>query len=90
MNRKTLFASIAGCCLLLSGTALADVELTLEELPEAVRQTVVRETKGGTIHEIERDDDRGVIEYEVEFTLDAVKYEIDVAADGSLLRRHRD
>jgi uncharacterized membrane protein YkoI len=90
MHRKTLFAWIAGCCLMLSGTALADVALTLEELPEPVRQTVVREVKGGTIHEIERDDDHGAIEYEVEFTADGLKYEIDVAADGSLLRRHRD
>lgn len=90
MNRKTLFGWIAGSCLLLSGTAFADVELTLEELPEPVRQTVVREIKGGTIHEIERDDHHGVVEYEIEFTVDAIKYEIDVAADGALLRRHRD
>ncbi len=90
MHRKTLFAGIASFCLLLAGSAFADVNMTLEELPEAVRQTVVREVKGGTIHEIERDDHRGVIEYEIEFTVDAVKYEIDVAADGALLRRHRD
>jgi hypothetical protein len=39
---------------------------------------------------IERENHRGVVRYEVEFTVDAVKYEIDVAENGNLLRRHRD
>ena len=90
MAHRTWAAWIVGGCLALSGTALADVELTLEELPEPVRQTVVREVKNGTITEIERDDDKSGTVYEVEFREDAVKYEIDVAPDGALLRRHRD
>ena len=76
-----------------SSPALADDDdddVSLEELPPAARETVVREVQGGEILEIERDIERGAVVYEVEFRLDAVKYELDVAEDGTLLRRHRD
>ena len=74
----------------MSGSASADVDLTLEQLPEPVRQTTVREVKTGRIVEIEQDDEDGSTVYEVEFILDDVKYELDIAPDGTLLRRHRD
>ena len=73
-----------------AGSAAADRDLTLEELPEPVRQTAIREVKHGTILEIEEDHDKGELVYEVEFVLDAVKYELDIAPDGTLLHRHRD
>ena len=90
MKRWILGSLIIAGCSTLAGTALADVDVTLEELPEPVRQTVVREAKGGEILEIERDDEHGQTVYEVEFIESAIKYEIDVSPDGSLLRRHRD
>jgi uncharacterized membrane protein YkoI len=68
-----------------------DEDLTLEELPEPVRQTALREVKDGTITDIERDTERGVTVYEVEFMeKDGKKLELDIGADGTLLRRHRD
>jgi len=72
--------------------ALADDEdLTLEELPEPVRQTALREAKDGTITDIERDTEGGVTVYEVELReKDGKKFELDISADGTLLRRHRD
>jgi uncharacterized membrane protein YkoI len=76
--------------LVVAGDAAADYALSIEELPEPARQTVVREVKGGTILEIERDDDHGATVYEVEFVENQIKYEIDVAPDGALIRRHRD
>ena len=79
MKRFGLGAWVLSVCLLASPPVFADVEVTLEQLPEPVRKTVVREVKGGTM-----------IVYEVEFIDDAIKYEIDVAPDGTLLRRHRD
>jgi uncharacterized membrane protein YkoI len=73
-------------------SALADDDdVTLEELPEPVRQTALREVKDGTITDIERDTERGVAVYEVEFIeKDGKKFELDIGADGTLLRRHRD
>jgi len=90
MKRWMLATWTAAVCSTLAATALADVEVAVEELPEAARHTVVREVKGGQILEIERDDEHGQTVYEVEFVESSIKYEIDVAPDGGLLRRHRD
>jgi uncharacterized membrane protein YkoI len=79
------------CTLLaLPARALADVHVTLEELPAAVRETAKREVGTGTIVDIERETERGVTLYEVEFIEQGKKYELDIAEDGTLLRRHRD
>jgi hypothetical protein len=90
MGRLTYQALVSLALASISSSALADIELTLEQLPEPVRQTAVREVKTGQIVEIEQDDEDGSTVYEVEFVLDAVKYELDIAPDGTLLRRHRD
>jgi len=90
MSKRTLRAFVTALVVSLSGTVLADVELTFEELPEPVRKTAVAEVKAGKIVEIERDLENGATVYEIEFVLDDVKYELDIAPDGTLLRRHRD
>lgn len=92
MARATEIAAILVGLLLLPATVLADDEdLTLEQLPEPVRQTALREVKDGTITDIEREIERGVEVYEVEFIeKSGTKLELDIAEDGTLLRRHRD
>jgi uncharacterized membrane protein YkoI len=90
---RTLLQSLTLTAMLMTGSSAAladDDDVTLEELPAAVRETVQGEVKNGEILEIERDHDRDRTVYEVEFRLDSVKYELDVAEDGTLLRRHRD
>ncbi len=67
-----------------------DDDLTLEQLPKVVRDTVVREIKGGTIREIDREHDRGKIYYEVEYTLKGKRFELHVAEDGKVLLRKDD
>jgi uncharacterized membrane protein YkoI len=74
----------------LPASVLADVNMTLEELPAAVRETAKREVRDGTITDIERETERGAVVYEVEFIEQGKKYELDIAEDGTLLRRHRD
>jgi uncharacterized membrane protein YkoI len=59
------------------------------ELPDAVRVTVERETKGFEIDEIERDEDDGKIVYEVEVDGDN-DMKIKVAEDGTLLEREEE
>lgn len=76
--------------LLASGLALAGQDVTLDQLPEAVRATVDRETRGGKITDMERDTERGQTIYEVEFVLDGKEYELDIAPDGKLLERRLD
>jgi uncharacterized membrane protein YkoI len=72
-------------------TSLAAAQpITFQQLPAPVQATVTREIQGGAIHEIELDNKRGVTTYEVEFYVAKVKYELEVAADGTLLGRKLD
>jgi uncharacterized membrane protein YkoI len=77
--------------LLISIPASAGQDVPLESLPEAARITVQRETKGGTVTEIELENKQGKPSYyEVEFSVSGAKYEIHVAPDGRLLLRKAD
>jgi len=76
--------------LLCTSSALANDEIRFEDLPAAVRATAEREIGDGQVTDVERDTKHGVTEYEVEFVQDSVKYELDIAPDGTLLRRERD
>lgn len=60
------------------------------QLPQAVQATVQQEVQGGRIVGIEREDKRRGVFFEIEFFQNEVKFEIEVAADGSLIRRKVD
>jgi uncharacterized membrane protein YkoI len=90
MNRAKIITTLIAALSFVPAIALADVDIPLEQLPEAVRQTALREVKGGTITDIEQETEGGATVYEVEFIDQNIKYELDIAADGTLLRRHRD
>jgi len=92
MMKSSFFglASLAGvACLCFASAALAE-QLAFSQLPPKVQATVQRETRGGTLREIERDNEAGVIIYEVEYVLAGTQYELDIAEDGTLLRRKLD
>jgi uncharacterized membrane protein YkoI len=74
----------------LAAPAFAGENITLEQLPPAVKATVQREVKTGQILEIERDQKKGQPIFEVEFLDAGVKWEIHVAPDGKLLSRKED
>lgn len=83
-------APFALALVLAAPVAYAD-EVTMAELPAPVRETVQRELATAEIGEIERDDDdRGGTVYEIEFRENNQKFELDVSADGRVLRRHAD
>jgi uncharacterized membrane protein YkoI len=90
MNQHRLHATLGfAACLALTSPVLAkDIDFT--QLPQAVQATVTRETQGGTITDIELDDGQGVVTYEIEYVTGDAKYELDIAADGRLLRRTLD
>jgi hypothetical protein len=64
-------------------------DVSLSELPQAVRATIESETKGFEIDEIERDEDDGKIVYEVEVDGDS-DMKIKIAEDGTLLEREEE
>jgi hypothetical protein len=68
-----------------------DVELTVDELPAAVRTVVDAEVGSGTITDIERDQERSGVTFEVDYTnASGERWELDVAEDGKVLRSKRD
>jgi len=62
-------------------------EVTIDQVPDAVRETILREAAGNTIEEIEEETENGVVTYEAEWHEDGKEIEIKVAADGTLLER---
>ena len=69
---------------------LADEEVTIEQVPGAVKATILKEAAGAKITEIERETRGGKVVYEAEFVKDGKEIEITVAADGTLLSRQVD
>lgn len=88
--RSLLAVVLLQSALLLPSVSWAGKDLTLQQLPPAVRATVERETKGGQIKDIEQDHEAGRLIYEVEFTLNGQEHELDIAEDGTLLERRLD
>lgn len=88
MKTSIIAAAAAFAFGLTGATAFAD-DISFDELPDQVRQTVERETAGARLGDVERDDN-GQTVYEIEFYEDGQKYELDVSEDGEVLRRHPD
>jgi uncharacterized membrane protein YkoI len=62
-----------------------EVELSLDQVPAAVRDTLVREARGARIDTVERETENGRTVYEAEVTVDGKEVEIEVDAAGRLL-----
>ncbi len=60
-------------------------QLSIDEVPAAVKATILVEANGGTIKEIERENEDGQTVYEAEVVIDGQEVEIKVAEDGRLL-----
>lgn len=65
-------------------------EVSLDEVPAAVKATLLKEAKGATIGEIEKGNENGKTVYEAEFKVDGKKVEIKIAEDGTVLEREVD
>lgn len=88
--RSFIGALILPAALSVSSLAAAGQDVTLDQLPPAVRTTIEKETKGGSLKGIEKDREGGKDIYEVEFTMDGHEWELDIAADGKLLEKRLD
>lgn len=67
-----------------------DVQVSLDQLPPAVQATLNQQAQGGTIGEIEKEDEDGAVVYEAEITKDGAEYDVKVAEDGSLINPKAD
>ncbi len=65
-------------------------QLSIDEVPAAVKTTILSQVQGGTVKEIEREDENGRIIYEAELLIDGQEIGIKVSADGTLLGKEVD
>ena len=82
-----LFGGLATLTLGTLAIGLEEVDVTLDQVPDAVRQTILREAAGATITEIERETRNGKTTYEAEFMSNGREIEIKIAPDGTVLKR---
>lgn len=79
-----LTAAMAGEC---KGKEADEKEttVTIDQVPDAVAQTLQQEAGTGTIDEIVQETEKDVVTYEADITKDGKKFEAKVAADGKLI-----
>ncbi len=75
---------------ILPTVAFAGDKVPIDQVPAPVRATIEKETKGGSITEIERETKSGKKVYEVEYVRDNKKYEVEIAEDGKVLKHKKD
>ncbi len=61
--------------------------VSLDQLPPAVKATILAEAKGAQVREIERENTKNGVVYEAEWVENGHEVEIQVAPDGKLLGR---
>jgi uncharacterized membrane protein YkoI len=64
--------------------------LTLDQVPAAVKATIVKAAEGGRIGGIEQATEDGKTVYEAEVTIGAKTFDVKVAPDGKLLSKEAD
>jgi hypothetical protein len=67
-----------------------DFELAFDALPAAVLATANAELGAGTVIGVDRDVEASGVFFEIDYTLDGLAYELDIAEDGTLLHNRRD
>ncbi len=76
-----------GILVLVAGADGNEEELTIDQVPAAVKATILREANGAPIAGIERETKNGRTIYEAEFRVNGREIEIQIAPDGTLLSR---
>ena len=65
----------------------AEVRLTLDEVPEAVRDALVKEAGGAKFDAVEREVEDGKTVYEIEVVIEGRTWGIEVDESGKLLEK---
>jgi uncharacterized membrane protein YkoI len=65
----------------------SSVEMTLDQVPPAVRATIEAQAAGAKIEEVDKETENGATVYETDVTVEGKEYEIKVAEDGKLISK---
>jgi uncharacterized membrane protein YkoI len=96
MSKRALMVPLIGLAVLgmTAWIAWAQSEqekpVSLDQVPAAVKATILKESAGGEIKEIEVETERGKTFYEAEFVRGGKTIEIKVAPDGTLLEKEKE
>lgn len=66
----------------------AGQKVTLEQVPPAVKATIEKERKGGTVKEIEKLTTEGKTTYAADVVVDGKEQELIIAEDGKVIPGH--
>ena len=61
--------------------------VTIDQIPEAVRATIKRESAGGVVQEIQKETEPGEVEYDVDIVKGGQKISLEIAENGTVLER---
>jgi uncharacterized membrane protein YkoI len=65
--------------------------VSIDQIPDLVKATLLTEAQGGTIEEIELEDEGGQLAYEADVVIDGQKFELKIAPDtGALISKELD
>ena len=67
-----------------------DVQVSLDDLPEAVRATLLQEAPNAEIKELELETEDGRAQYAADVVIDGQVFDIEIAPDGTLLQKEVD
>ncbi len=93
MTKRTMLLPLFGLGVISTVSLMAwaedkrEEEITLEQVPAAVRATILKEAAGAKITEVERETKNGKTVYEAEFLRDGQEIEVKIAPDGTVLSR---
>ena len=81
-----LIVGLAGCAAMSGRSEEAPAQtVSLADIPAPARATIEKNTAGGKIDKIEKEESKGKAIYDVEATVGDKKVEYDVAEDGTVL-----
>ena len=97
MNKKhckviasIILVAVVICAMAYAGKDSKDEDLSLDQVPAAVKATILKEAQGGEVEEIELEDENGENLYEAKVVIDGQEYELKISPDGTLLSKEMD
>jgi hypothetical protein len=67
-----------------------EVKMKIDDVPAAVKTTIVREADGTAVTSVDKETDEGKTVYEADAKIDGTNYEIKVGDDGKLISKKID
>ena len=85
MNKKhckviasIILVAVVICAMAYAGKDSKDEDLSLDQVPAAVKATILKEAQGGEVEEIELEDENGENLYEAKVVIDGQEYELKI------------